>query len=117
MFGLVRCVRDRLNPVEASVRLLKNVADTLGYWDSALGLCRSLFPTDEAFLAMADNFHPKELVEQYQDRMKLAREQGLPFFQRHFERLELRLRRLIGQTALGLTTEEIKIVEDATTQK
>jgi hypothetical protein len=26
---------------------LKNVADTLGYWDSSLGLCRALVSTDE----------------------------------------------------------------------
>ena len=109
MFDLAWCVRERLNPVEASVRLLKNVADTLGYWDSALGLCRSQFPTDEAFWAFADYFQPKELSEQYRERMDFARKQGLLIFQQRFERGELRLRRLICQSALSLTPEEIQV--------
>jgi len=113
IFDLSWCLRDRLNPVEASVRLLKNVADTLGYWDSALGLCRSQFPTDETFFAMADNFKPKEHSEQYRERIVFARKQGLPVFQRRFERGELHLRRLICQSALALPPEKIKIVEEA----
>lgn len=113
MFDLAWCVRDRLNPVEATVRLLKDVADTIAYWDSALGLCRSLIPAGEAFWAMADHFQPKSFAEQYQDRMNLARKEGLSMFERRFELLELRLRRLIGQSALGLTPEEINIVNDA----
>ena len=113
MFDLAWCVRDRLNPVEASVRLLKNLADTLGYWDSALGLCRNQFLTDEAFWAMADNFKPKDFSEQYRERMVFARKQGLCVFQQRFERGELRLRRLISQSAFGLTPEEIKLAEGA----
>jgi hypothetical protein len=112
MFEMAWCVRARLNPVEATARLLKNVADTLGYWDSALGLCRSLYPTDEAFWAAADSFQPEDLADQYRDRITLARKEGLPIFEQRFLRLELRLRQLIDQTALALTPDEIKIVED-----
>ncbi len=112
MFDLAWCVRDKINPVEATVRLLKNVADTLGYWDSALGLCRALYPTDEAFWAMADGFQPPhDCADQYRDRMDFVRKQGLAVFLQRFERLELRLRRLISQSALGLTAEEILLVE------
>jgi hypothetical protein len=113
MFDLAWCVRGRLNPVEATARLLQNVAATLGYWDSALGLCRSLVATDEEFWGMADKFHPKDFAEQYQDRIKLARKDGLPVFQQRFERMELRLRRLVCQGALALTPDEIKTLEGA----
>ena len=111
MFDMGWCVRTKLNPVEASVRLLKDAADTLGYWDSALGLCRSLFTTDEVFWAMADNFQPEDFADQYRDRMALARKEGLANFEQRFLRKELRLRRLIDQSALGLTAEEINIAE------
>ena len=113
MFEMAWCVRNRLNPVEATARLLKNVADTLAYWDSALGLCRSLFPTDEIFWAMADNYQPENLAEQYRDRMSLARKQGLAIFEQRFLRLELRLRRLLDHSALALSPDELKIVEDS----
>ena len=112
MFEMAWCVRTRLNPVEATVRLLKDVADTLGYWDSALGLCRSLYPTDVPFWAMVDNFKPENLANQYQDRIALARKEGLPLFAQRFLRLELRLRRLIDQSALALTPEEMQTSQD-----
>jgi len=114
MFELAWCVRDKINPVEATVRILKNVADTLSHWDSALGLCRALYPTDEAFWAMADGFQPQQdSADQYRNRMDFVRKQGLAVFLQRFERLELRLRRLISQSALGLTQEEITLIEAA----
>ena len=112
MFDLASCVRDRLNPVEASARLLKNVADTLGFWDSALGLCRNQFSTDEEFWAMADNYQPKDFADQYRERLTYARKEGLAVFQHRFDRVELRLRRLINQSALALTPQEIQSTED-----
>jgi hypothetical protein len=113
MFKLAWCVRPRLDAVEATARLWKDVADTLGYWDSALGLCRSLFPNDEEFWAVADNFQPEDYAEQYRDRLTLTRKEGLPIFEQRFLRLELRLRRLIDQTALALTPEEVKTTQDS----
>jgi hypothetical protein len=110
MFDLAWCVRHRLNSVDATVLLLKNVADTLGYWDSALGLCRALFPTDEAFFGCADKFQAKEFADQYRERLDLAREQGLAVFQQRFERIELQLHRIISESALGLTLDEIRRV-------
>jgi hypothetical protein len=86
---------------------------TLGYWDSALGLCRSLYPTDEPFWAAAENFRPEGHAEQYRDRITLARKEGLPIFEQRFLRLELRLRRLIDQTALAFTPDELKVGEEA----
>ena len=113
MFDLAWCVRHRLNSVDATVRLLKNVADTLGYWDSALGLCRALFPTDEAFFGCADKFQPKDFADQYRGRLAFARKQGLAVFQQRFERIELQLRRIISESALGLTPDEIRLVEES----
>jgi hypothetical protein len=110
MFDVGWCVRQALNPVEAVPRLMKNVADTLGHWDASLGLCRSFFPTDEAFWQAANEFQPEDLADQYRQRMELTHKEGLRFFQRHFERRELRVRQLINQSTLGLTKEEIKIV-------
>lgn len=112
MFDLAWCVRHRLNSVEATGRLLKNVADTLGHWDSSLGLCRALFPTDEAFFGCADKFQAKEFADQqYRERLDIARERGLAVFQQYFERMELRLRRIICEFVLGLTPDEIRFVE------
>ena len=61
--------------------------------------------------AMADNFQPEDFADQYRDRMALARKEGLANFEQRFLRKELRLRRLIDQSALGLTAEEINIAE------
>lgn len=113
MFDIGWCVRQSLNPGEAVPRLLKNVADTLGHWDASLGLCRSLFPTDEAFWQTAIEYQPADLADQYRERMELTHKEGLRFFQRHFEWRELRVRQLINQFTLGLTKEEIKIVKVA----
>ncbi len=111
MFDLAWCVRDRLNPVEAYARLFKNVANTLGHWQSALGLCRAFFPTDEIFWSVADGFAPENFGAQYAERLAFARKHGLPASQLVFEQMELRVRRKISDTSLGLTPEEIKIVE------
>lgn len=105
MFDLAWCVQKRLDPVEASVLLLKNVADTLGYWDSSLGLCRTLFSTDDEFFGFADNFQPEDFAGQYEARLKLAREKGLAIFQQRFARMELRLNQIINETAAGIMDE------------
>jgi hypothetical protein len=62
---------------------------------------------------MADSFEPSDYQEQYRDRIKFVREEGLAKFQSRFERTELDLRRMICEMALGLEVEEIKIVERA----
>ena len=113
MFDVAWCVRDRLNPVEAYLRLLTNVADKLANWDASLGLCRAVLESDELFWKTADEFTPKDFEEQYKTRLALARKEGLVRFQHHFERRELRLRRLICETTLGLAAEEIEDAEGA----
>jgi hypothetical protein len=51
-------------------------------------------------------------AEQYQDRIALARKEGLPIFEQRFLRMELRLRRLIEQTALAPTPQEMQTRQD-----
>ena len=111
MFDLAWCVRDRLNREKAVPRLLKNVANTLGFWDSSLGLCRALFPSDEAFLLAAEEFEADTFSIQFRDRLESARKEGLATFQSRFERKELRLRRQICQIALAVTPDEMQTIE------
>jgi hypothetical protein len=113
MLDLGWIVRHKLYNVDVMPKLLKNVADTLAYWDLSLGLCRALFPDDEAFFKAADNFQPESLADQYQERLALARERGLPLFQLYFKNMELGIRQKICGLALGLTPEEIQIVEQS----
>jgi len=96
---------------EATRRLLKVVADNLGYYEEALGLCRALYPTetDESFWALADGFWPGDL--DYRRRIRSAKQHGLAACQMHFHEMELRLRRLIRQSAVGMPPIETKNVE------
>jgi len=99
-------VRKRIPSEKAARALLKNVADTLGYWDWSLGLCSSLFENEEQFLAFADAFEPPhEFMEQYRDRLKGVHEDKLRQCRYHFIELELELRRLIDGWALSLKFE------------
>jgi len=64
-----------LNPVEANVRLLKNLADTLAGPFMAAGLAARLFDKEDDFLAFAHTFTPPEsFKEQYQNRLKRLEE-------------------------------------------
>jgi len=96
-------VRKRI-PLEKTARaLLKNVADTLGYWDRSLGLCSSLFENEEQFWAFSDAFEPPHpFFEQYRDRLKGVHEDRLRQCRYHFIELELKLRQMIDEWALSL---------------
>jgi len=99
-------VRKRI-PFERAVRgLLKNVADTLGHWDRSLGLCLSLFDSEEQFWTFAGGFEPPhDFIEQYHDRLEAVDEDKLLRCQYHFIELELKLRRMIDEWALTLEFE------------
>ena len=99
-------VRKRI-PFEKTARvLLKNVADTLGYWDWSLGLCSSLFEKEEQFWTFADAFEPPhDFFEQYHDRLKNGHEEKLMQCRYHFIELELKLRQMIDEWALSLRSE------------
>ncbi len=109
MFELAWCIRNKVNGENVVPRLLKNVADTLSHVSTSLSLCRAMFPTDEAFWRAADEFRPPpDFEKQYRERIALARKEGLAKLQSHFEGMELGLRQLICETALGLETQKIK---------
>ncbi len=99
-------VKKRIPPEKAARALLKNTADTLSYWDWSLGLCSTLFETEEAFWAFADAFQPPhDFVKQYHDRLNVAHESKPVALQCHFIELELKLRRMIDGWALSLKFE------------
>ncbi len=99
-------VRKRVPFEKAARTLLKNVADTLGYWDWSLGLCSSLFENEEQFWAFADAFEPpQEFLEQYRDRLKGVHKDKLRQCRYHFTELELKPRQMIDEWALSLKFE------------
>jgi hypothetical protein len=104
-----------LNPVEASDRLLKNLADTLMGPLMAAGLAARFFDDADSFLAYARDFEPAaEFVEQYRDRLRIVEERGIPSCQAFFWRIEAKYRQSIERCALGVRApEEIKVVEGA----
>jgi hypothetical protein len=99
-------VRKRIPFEKAARALLKNVADTLGYWDWSLGFCSCLFENEEQFWAFADAFEPPhEFFVQYHDRLKTVHEDKLLQCRYHFIELELKLRQMIDEWALSLKFE------------
>jgi hypothetical protein len=99
-------VRRRIPFEKAARALLKNVADTLGYWDWSLGLCSSLFENETQFWAFSDAFEPPHpFFEQYRDRLKMVHEDNLSPSRFHFVELELKLRQIIDEWALSLKFE------------
>ena len=99
-------VRKRI-PIEKAARaLLKNVTDTIGYWDWSLGLCSSLFENWEQFWAFADAFEPPhQFFGKYGDRLKGVHKDKLRECRCHFIELELNLRQMIDEWALSLKFE------------
>jgi hypothetical protein len=104
IFKLAWLVRARLDPDHAVPKLLNNVANNLGHWDAAAGLCAALHRNGDYFLISAETHEPDGFADQYRDRLKFIRERGVPAFTARFETLELRLRRLVDATALLLPT-------------
>ena len=96
-------VRERIPSEKAARALLKNAAGTLSYWDRSLGLCSTLFEHEEQFWSFADTFEPPhDFMEQYHDRLKVARENKLGLYRCSFIELELNLRQMIDGWALSL---------------
>ena len=99
-------VRKRIPFEKAARALLKNAADTLGYWDWSLGLCSSLFENEAQFWKFSDAFEPPHLFwEQYRDRLKSVHGDKLSQCRYHFIELELKLRQMIDEWAFSLRFE------------
>lgn len=101
-----------LNPVEATIRLLKNLADTLRGPFMAAGLAARLFDRNDDFLAFAENFirpsrHDEDakyqngMMEQYRSRLKDLKELGIQTVQAPFWETEAICRKEIERAALG----------------
>ncbi|MCX6996472.1 MAG: hypothetical protein NTV49_05180, partial [Kiritimatiellaeota bacterium] len=91
-----------LNPVEAAVRLLNNLADTLAGPFMAAGLAARFFDKPESFLAFARSFTPPEsFKEQYRDRLKYVEEHGVKAMQAPFWQSEAICRKEIERVILG----------------
>jgi hypothetical protein len=111
MLRLTWIVREKIPQQEAAPKLLKNVASALAYVDESLGLCRALFPTDEAFWEIAGAYQANEYSDQYNSRLALSRDQRFGAFQRNLQIEELRLRQKICELALDLTSKEVTNIE------
>ncbi len=91
-----------LNPVEATVRLLKNLADTLSGPFMAAGLAARCFDKEDDFLTFARTFTPLDsFEEQYQNRLKGVEELGIQTVQAPFWETEAICRKEIERAVLG----------------
>lgn len=93
-----------LNPVEASVQLLNNLASTLMGAFKAAGLAARFFDKPEQFISFARDFTPKSFMEQYQDRLKYVEEHGILELQASFWQTEALCRKEIERA--GFSHEE-----------
>lgn len=104
-----------LNPLEASAKLLKNLADTLEGPFLAAGLAARLFEKEESFMAFARDFTPRlppdedtpddrranTFQRQYQDRLQVVVSNGIPAMQAPFWQTETMCRHAIDKACLG----------------
>ena len=91
-----------LDPQESNPRLLKNVADTLGFAVLAVGLAAKLSRSDDEFWTQAEDFAPPSGFEdQYQTRLDYAREHSILCTQAAFLTREAECRRIIGEAVFG----------------
>lgn len=97
-----------INPVESTVRLLKNLADTLSGPFTAAGLAARFFEKPEAFFNFAKTFKPPEGFEdQYLDRLKQVEERGVLAMQVDFWQTEALCRKEIERAVLGCRVRKI----------
>jgi hypothetical protein len=102
-FGLGWLVRQQLDVEKSTQALLKNVADTLGYYFESLGLCAALYTNNEEFWNVADAYQPEERYsEQYYNRINHFKEIGFECCQYFLLKLELDTRKIISDFSLRI---------------
>lgn len=91
-----------MNPVDASVRLLRNLANTLGWAYPAAGLAARFFDDKkEAFFAFAKDFKPPAGFEdQYRNRFADVERWGILHMQARFWHTEALCRKEIARAVL-----------------
>jgi hypothetical protein len=87
-----------LNPVEAGVRLLENLGDTLAGPFMAAGLAARLFEDSKQFFDFARQFDRVDRKEQYRKRLQYVEENGILTVQAHFWKLESECRTMIEKS-------------------
>lgn len=97
-------VRRWLSRESVIPRLLKNVSDTLGHVDIALGLAYSFFDGEEDFEQAVQIYEPESIffTDQFADRIGFYRDKGFERTQWSLLKLELRLRRIIEENILNV---------------
>lgn len=82
--------------------LFKNIASSLGSVSSSAAIAREFFDSDEDLFEAANAFEPQEdYIDQYQERLKKLKEEGLlDQCQSYFLPFELKVRLKIEKTAL-----------------
>jgi hypothetical protein len=88
---------------ESVFQLLRNVEDTLGYWDRSLALCRRLYPNREAFWDAVALYSAERMPEQFAERIAWAR-QNMEQVEWHpeFMAREVQVRRVVDDFLLRL---------------
>jgi hypothetical protein len=100
--------RPWLEKLVCTLSLLKNVADTLGGVEVAMGLARGLCSSDEElneFIAAYEHQPPDRFANQFAERIKAFRDVGFFLTQIHHLDLECRCRRMIEGAVLGQGSE------------
>ena len=96
-------MRERIHVDEASPKLFDNVASTILYVENAWGLASSLFSDSGDFYQAAENYKPREeYQDQYQDRLRLFKEEASLNFQAYFWKLEAKCRKYIQEAVGGM---------------
>ena len=91
----------RLNSEMALEKLFKNIADTLGGVDLAIGLASRFFSNTDDLMAAARAFKPTDFEDQYQSRLKVIEENGAQSFQSSLWKTEACCRKNIQEAIFG----------------
>lgn len=107
-YNVIWFAKEQLEREAILPALFKNIADTLGYVEEAVGLASSVFHTDEEFhAAAASATPPPHYADQYHERLaKLKEGNTLQNCQQIFLPLELAVKDKIIKTALSLETPD-----------
>ena len=90
-----------LNSMAALEKLFKNIADTLGGVDLAIGLAAKFFDNADDFMVAAQAFKPTDFEDQYQDRLKIIKANGVQSFQSSLWKTEACCRKNIQEAIFG----------------
>jgi hypothetical protein len=103
MLDLAYFLRCRMSR-KATDELLKNVSDTVAYWENSLGLCAYFYDEINEIWAVAESYIPEhsDAIELYQDRLKWVKQRGIGVCTYYFASLEKDVRKVILDIALRL---------------